>query len=138
MDTGFDEAIKRIDQSYKWSKSNNPEEVKMSKVLDLSRLGLTKLPDIIEQCVHATHLLLNWNNFVVFPDVVYKLTNLNLFLINNNLLKVFPVNLEQLPNLTYINLSFNHFGHSGITYSNIPNKIGNCERWNHGIYIKYP
>ena len=96
-DSGFLEAQQRIRSALD---SN-------SEALDLSGLGLIKLPKEIAQLSNLTLLNLNSNQLASLPKEIAQLSNLSHLYLNSNQLASLPKEIAQLSNLTELYLHAN-------------------------------
>jgi hypothetical protein len=89
QDDGYAEAQRRIDEAL----ASGATE------LDLSGLGLTKLPDSIGQLMNLQNLDVNDNRLTMLPDNIGQLTNLYHLKLINNQLQTLPDSIGNLQNL---------------------------------------
>ena len=75
--------------------------------LDLSKLGLTTIPESLEQLINLTWLNLSYNQLTVLPESLGQLINLTWLDLSYNQLTVLPESLGQLINLTWLGLPEN-------------------------------
>ena len=76
-------------------------------VLDLSRLGLTRLPPQILQLTKLTELDLSHNSLATLPPAICQLDKLTRLNLSSNPLATLPPELGQLTRLTVLDLSHN-------------------------------
>ena len=94
---GYDRALKKIEAC----------RHERSTVLDLSDLGLTRLPPMIGQLANLTRLDLRYNKLSTLPPEFGRLANLTALSLHDNQLRMLPPELGQLANLTTLLLSNN-------------------------------
>ncbi len=75
--------------------------------LDLSRLGLTKLPESIAQLPHLQSLALDGNKLTTLPESINQLSQLETLFLIGNQLTVLPKAIAQLSKLSTLFLSHN-------------------------------
>lgn len=71
--------------------------------LDLSNLGLKRLPTCIIQLTHLRHLTLTNNRLTALPPALHRLEHLEILDIEDNQFKFLPPQVNSLPNLQYLN-----------------------------------
>lgn len=76
--------------------------------LDLNRLGLTDLPESLDQLTQLRELELSNNQLTALPAWLGELTQLQKLDINDNQLMALPESLGQLGELRVLNLTRNH------------------------------
>lgn len=79
-------------------------------VLDLSGLGLTRLPEKIGQLAKLTELDLSQNSLVTLPPEIEQLVNLTRLDLSHNQMVSLPPELGVLARLTVLDLSHNALG----------------------------
>lgn len=75
--------------------------------LDLSDLGLTRLPDAIGRLTHIKELHLDSNELTELPEAIGNLTNLRALFVSRNRLGSLPTTIGALTKLTVLNLHYN-------------------------------
>ena len=89
------EQVKKLITQCKLTRSND---------LDLTDLGISKIPMEIFELVHLTSLKLTKNSISNLPSEVRYLKNLEFLTINYNELEYLPVEIGELSNLKSLNL----------------------------------
>lgn len=92
----MDIALQRINDSYEWSLSDDPDRVNASKELRLDGLGLNELPSLLKKCVHLEVLHCDKNNLTSLPK---ELVNLKELYCNNNQIYYLPAEYTKLEQL---------------------------------------
>ena len=119
MDAAYQEALKRIEQAASIG----------SGELDLSELGLTRLPLEVLQLTNLQGLYLNHNQLVELPAEIVQLANLQQLNLNNNQLVELPAEIVQLTNLHWLDLRNNQLGE-------VPAEIGQLTNLQ-GLYLNH-
>ncbi len=83
-------------------------EEKQSPELNLSQLGLKKLPDSITGLKHVRTLILSYNEFEEFPKEILELKNLRAIDLSYNHLPQLPAEIAELSELRMLNLKSNY------------------------------
>jgi len=83
------------------------QQLKYFRILDLSYNQLTTLPDWLEQFTSLGNLLLNNNQLTSLPDGLGKLTQLHILQLDYNQLTSLPSTLGNLSSLTHLTLGGN-------------------------------
>ncbi|MBW4691423.1 MAG: leucine-rich repeat domain-containing protein [Lyngbya sp. HA4199-MV5] len=89
--------------------------------LDLSRLGLIRVPEAIDQLVHLTELSLFQNQLTSVPATLSNLSQLTKLYLYQNQLTSVPATLGNLSNLTVLRLDQNQLTSVPATLSNLSN-----------------
>ena len=76
-------------------------------ILDLSHLGLTKLPKSISQLSQLESLLLNGNLLEALPESITQLSKLKILSVSNNRLTTLTDSVAQLSKLKVLDLMYN-------------------------------
>ena len=88
-------------------------------LLDLSRKGLTRLPDdIFDGFTNLKKLYLYYNRLTKLPESIGNLTNLEILWLEHNYLTKLPESIGNLTNLEALRLSYNKL-------TELPDSIGN-------------
>jgi internalin A len=95
--TAYETALRKIEASHRGRK----------KVLDLSKLGLVKLPTEIGQLTALTQLDLTANQLSSLPPEIGRLTALTRLDLMENQLSSLPPGIGRLTALTHLNLRYN-------------------------------
>src|SRR5262249_52270479 len=91
------EAQRRIDEA---------EESRASR-LDLSRLGLTEIPERLSRLFNLEVLDLKGNQISEIPETVFRLSALRILELSNNQIAEIPESIRDLKNLVYLYLHGN-------------------------------
>ena len=75
--------------------------------LDLSRMGITKIPDTIGDMTQLDRLILSENKIKALPESIGKLSNLKTLYLFHNELTSLPESLGNMTGLQYLGLSGN-------------------------------
>ncbi|MBO1352345.1 MAG: leucine-rich repeat domain-containing protein [Hormoscilla sp. GUM202] len=107
MSKAYSKAKQRIDQARRDG----------STTLDLSRMGLTKVPEAIGKLTNLQELNLSYNQISSLPEVLVKLTSLQRLYLMENQISSLPEGLEKLTSLQELILCFNQI-------SSLPEGLG--------------
>ncbi len=94
---------------------------KQLKKLDLSRNGLTTLPEEIASLQQLTTLDLSYNQLTTLPEEIASLQQLTTLNLNRNPLTTLPEAIASLQQLTTLNLSYNQL-------TTLPEAIANLQQ----------
>jgi small GTP-binding protein len=95
-------------------------EEKESAELNLSQLGITKLPEGITRLKHVRTLILSYNELEEFPKEISELKNLRALDLSYNHLGELPAEIAELGELRMLNLKSNHL-------SDLPGQIASLK-----------
>src|SRR6187397_2422076 len=96
---GYAEALKRIETWRQYGRQGQE--------LNLTGLGLSRLPPEIHQLTNLTVLSLHDNQLGLLPPEIGQLTNLTTLSLSSNQLSTLPPEIGQLTNLTTLSLNNN-------------------------------